>query len=55
MVVYSSGDLNPIGYTILIFNQTKIVESRHLGQYSLLVAEPLSGKVSNNLVLWNQP
>ena len=40
MLVYSGGDLNPIGYTDSDFNQTKIVESRHLGQYSLLVVDP---------------
>ena len=39
MLMYLGGDLYPIGILILIFNQTKIVESRHLGQYSLLVVE----------------
>ena len=38
MLVYSGGDLNPIGYTDSDFQSDK--DSRHLGQYSLLVVEP---------------
>lgn len=39
MLVYSGGDLNPINILILFCNQIKIVESQHLGHYSLLVVE----------------
>ena len=39
MLVYSGGELNPPGYTDLIFNQIETVESRHLDKYSLLVMD----------------
>ena len=40
MLVCSGGDLNLIRYTDSDFQSDKVVEKRHLGQYSLLVVEP---------------
>ena len=48
MLVYSGGDLNPIGYTDSDFHSDRDSRKSTSGQCLLLVVELLSGEVSNN-------